>query len=224
MPKIKIDKIVRSKRRTVGLQVARDATLIVRAPELTSMDIIEKIVSKKADWILSKLEYVRKTYAQPSEKEFVNGEGFLYMGETYRLHIVPDQQVPVYFDKAFYLADSSVGSAREVFLRWYRDQAHEVLMRRADWYAHKAGFEYRRIQITDARKRWGSCSHNGNLNFSWRLVMAPLRVIDYVIAHELAHLKHKSHSTEFWNTVAVLIPGYESSIEWLKRNGDILEI
>lgn len=224
MSKVKIDKIVRSKRRTVGLQVARDATLIVRAPELTSMEIIEKIVSKKADWILRKQEYARKAYAQPSEKEFVNGEGFLYMGETYRLHIVQDQDEPIHFDKAFYLAGSSVDCASQVLLRWYREQAREVLKRRADWYAHKAGFEYRQIQITDARKRWGSCSHKGNLNFSWRLVMAPLRVIDYVVAHELAHLKHKSHSKEFWNTVAVLVPGYEASIEWLKRNGDVLTL
>ena len=224
MPKIKIDQIVRSKRRTVGLQVARDATLVVRAPELTSMEIIEKIVSKKADWILRKQEYVRKTYAQPSEKEFVNGEGFLYMGETYRLHIVPDQDIPVYFDKAFYLASSRVDSARDVLLQWYRQQACEVFQRRADWYAHKAGFEYRNIRITDAKKRWGSCSHKGNLNFSWRLVMAPLRVIDYVVAHELAHLKHKSHSKEFWNAVAVLVPGYETSIEWLKKNSEILTL
>lgn len=224
MPKVKIDKIIRSNRRTIGLQVARDATLVVRAPELTAIEVIEKIVSKKADWILRKQEYARQTYAQPSVKEFVNGEGFLYMGETYRLHIDSNMTDPVYFDKGFYLSLSEVARAREVMLKWYKEEAHRVIKRRADWYGRKAGLKYRQIQITDAQKRWGSCSHSGNLNFSWRLVMAPLRVIDYVVAHELAHLKHKSHSKEFWKTVAVMVPGYESSIEWLKRNADCLTL
>lgn len=224
MSDVKIDKIIRSKRRTVALQVARDATLIVRAPELTTMDIIQRIVAKKSDWIRRKQEYVRKTYAQPSVKEFVNGEGFLYLGETYRLHIVADQTEPVRFDKGFYLSLVEVDHARPIFLDWYKCEAKKVIKRRADWHARKAGFEYNQIKITDAKKRWGSCSPKGNLNFSWRLVMAPNRVIDYVVAHELAHLRHKSHSKDFWKTVAVMVPGYESAIDWLKINNDVLTI
>lgn len=208
----------------MALQVARDATLIVRAPELTTLEVIEKIVAKKADWIFHKQEYARKTYVQPSAKEFVNGEGFLYLGETYRLQIVSDQEDPVRFDKAFYLSEESHTSARAVLLQWYKQRAREVLKRRADWYSRKAGMKYNRIQITDAKKRWGSCSPKGNLNFSWRLVMAPLRVVDYVVAHELAHLRHRYHSEEFWKTVSVLVPGYESAIEWLKRHSDVMMI
>lgn len=224
MSDVKIDKIIRSKRRTVALQVARDATLIVRAPELTTMDIIQRIVAKKSDWIRRKQEYVRKMYAQPSVKEFVNGEGFLYLGETYRLHIVADQTEPVRFDKGFYLSHAELERARAVFLNWYKYEAQRVIKRRVDWHARKAGFEYNQINVTDAKKRWGSCSPKGNLNFSWRLVMAPVRVIDYVVAHELSHLRHKSHSKDFWKTVSVMVPGYESAIDWLKINNDVLTI
>jgi hypothetical protein len=204
--------------------VARDATLIVRAPELTATDIIKRIVAKKADWILRRQKYARRTYVQPTAKEFVNGEGFLYLGETYRLHIVNSQDVPIRFDRAFYLSQSSIQRAHLVFLEWYWQQATEILTKRAEWFARKGGFHYNKVNITDAKKRWGSCSHKGNLNFSWRLVMAPVQVIDYVVAHELAHLRHKSHSEEFWKTVSIIVPTYRTAIDWLSQNGDTLSI
>jgi len=224
MPDVKIDKIIRSKRRTVALQVARDATLIVRAPELASMEVIRGIVRKKCDWIRRKQEYVRNTYAQPSVKEFVNGEGFLYLGESYRLQKAENQSESLRFDKGFYLSSSKLDQARTVLFSWYKREAKKVISRRVEWHARKAGLEYNRIKMTDAKKRWGSCSPKANLNFSWRLVMAPIRVIDYVVAHELAHLRHRSHSNDFWGTVAVMVPGYEASIEWLKINNDVLSI
>jgi len=222
MSDIKIDKIIRSKRRTIALEVAQDASLIIRAPEMTKLEIIQKLITKKADWIRRKQEYARTTYAKATPKEFVNGEGFLFIGENYKLHIANNQDDPLIFSKAFYLSKSVLPDARNIFLRWYRRQAYEIISERVDWYAMKSGLKYNAVKITDARKRWGSCSRKGNLNFSWRLVMAPIRVIDYVVAHELAHLRYKSHSKDFWNAVGIMVPGYEAAIKWLQVNSNSL--
>jgi len=154
----------------------------------------------------------------------VNGEGFMFLGETYKLHITDIQFEPLRFDRGFYLSRSVLPQARQVFIDWYKKQAAEFIEERAKWYAKKAGLTYNRVNITDARKRWGSCSRTGNLNFSWRLIMAPLRVIDYVVVHELVHLTVRNHTGEFWNRVSVLLPDHEIQRAWLHKNSDILTL
>jgi len=105
---------------------------------------------------------------------------------------------------------------------WYKERAYEKISERVQWYALKNGFQYNKIKITQAQKRWGSCSSKGNLNFSWRLIMAPLPVVDYVVVHELAHLVEKNHSKAFWSKVKMLMTDYQKQQEWLKRNGHLL--
>jgi len=224
MANIKIDKIIRSKRKTIALQITSNATLIVRAPELATLDIIYRVVAKKEQWIRKKQEYVKHYYRKSSAKEFVNGEGFLFLGHSYKLHIVEDQELPLHFDNAFYFSKKYLPVAKQIFIEWYKYQAKEKISERVHRYALKAGLKYRQINITDARKRWGSCSHKGNLSFSWRLVMAPLQVIDYVVVHELAHLEERNHSKQFWNKVKVMLPRYQRYKQWFKDNEHALRI
>ena len=101
-------------------------------------------------------------------------------------------------------------------------KAQEVFSQRVAYYSSKANSPYKRIRISQARSRWGSCGAKGNLNFSWRLIMAPLEVIDYVVAHEVAHLKIKNHSKHFWLWVEQLFPDYRQQRKWLKTNGHLL--
>lgn len=96
--------------------------------------------------------------------------------------------------------------------------------KRVEWYAQIRGFQYNKISITAAQKRWGSCTCGGNLNFPWRLIMAYLAVVDYVVVHELIHLEEKNHSRVFWNKVGMLIPDYKKYQEWLKKNGHLLRL
>ncbi|MBI4687875.1 MAG: M48 family metallopeptidase [Nitrospirae bacterium] len=95
---------------------------------------------------------------------------------------------------------------------------------RVSWYSSLSGLKYNRVKISDAQKRWGSCSAKGNLNFSWRLIMSPIRVIDYVVIHELAHLEERNHSKKCWNKVKIMLPDYEQYKEWLKENKHLLDI
>ncbi|MCS7122892.1 MAG: M48 family metallopeptidase, partial [Candidatus Micrarchaeota archaeon] len=85
-------------------------------------------------------------------------------------------------------------------------------------------FRYNRVRITNARRRWGSCSSSNNLNFSWRLIMAPLEVIDYVVVHELVHTRIKNHSKAFWRMVEAVMPDYDRQRRWLRENGHMLKI
>lgn len=222
MTNIKIDKIIRSKRRTLSLEVTREARLIVRAPETAPLYFIEKVVNKKRLWIQNKQKLVKEKYRQVQPKEFVNGEGFLYLGNTYRLYIVDESNPPFLFDQEFHLSRVYLSKARDLFIDWYKKQSYQKIKERVDWYSNLFGLKYNKFGITDAQKRWGSCSAKGNLHFSWRLIMAPLDVIDYVVVHELAHVERKNHSKEFWNRVKIMIPNYQENKRWLKENEYLL--
>jgi len=221
---IKIERIVRTKRKTIALQITDNATLIVRAPLNVSDETIMGVVSKHRKWIEKKRGEILSRDPKFSKKEFVNGEGFLYLGKYYRLKITRDQQEPLKLENEFLLSKEYLPIAKEVFVNWYRKKAQEKISERVEWYARKRGFRYNRVNITDAQKRWGSCSSKGNLNFSWRLIMAPLPVIDYVVVHELVHLEEKNHTKSFWNKVKMLMPDYEKHKEWIKKNGYLLRL
>ena len=218
-----IKKIIRSKRKTLGLQIMPDAGLIVRAPEKTSLETIQKVVHKKLPWILQKQRIVRETYKPPLKKEFVNGEGLLYLGELYKLFIVEQASVPLVFDcKEFLLCCKHLSEAHSLLVSWYRQEALTVISQRLKLYADNAGLKYNGIKITNAEKRWGSCSSKALMNFSWRLIMAPMKVVDYVVVHELVHLRERNHSKKFWQNVRLILPHYQEAKLWLSTNNHLL--
>jgi len=221
---MEIKKVIRSKRKTISLQVSDDATLIVRAPFKVSEEIINRVILKHSNWIEKKKKEMQLRDIKFSKKEFVNGEGFIYLGNYYRLRLVENQETPLNFENGFFLSKEYLANAREIFIDWYKERAYEKISERVKWYALKRGFKYNKINITNAQKRWGSCSCCKNLNFSWRLIMAPLPVVDYVIVHELVHLDEKNHSRAFWNKVKMLMTDYKKHQEWLKTNRHLLRL
>jgi len=221
---IKIEKIIRTKRKTIALQITDNATLIIRAPFNVEDGTINRVIVKHKEWIEKKKKEIASRDPKYSPKEFVNGEGFLYLGRYYKLKIVNNQNVPLKFENGFYLSKKVLPYARDIFVKWYKKRAYEKISERVEFYSKKGGFKYNKINITNSQKRWASCSSKNNLNFSWRLVMAPINVIDYVVVHELVHLKEKNHTKNFWKKVKVLLPDYEKYKEWLKKNGHLLKI
>jgi predicted metal-dependent hydrolase len=135
-----------------------------------------------------------------------------------------EARAPLVFNNAFHLSAKRQGQARQEFIKWYRQQARTMITPRVNTCSAQAGLQYRKIKISGALKRWGSCSRINNLNFSWRLIMAPLAIIDYVVAHEVAHLEHKNHSRNFWRKVAALDPDYKQHRKWLSQNGHLLKL
>jgi len=223
MDKGLIKQIIRSDRRTLALQIAPDASLIVRAPKKVSEETIVTFVQKKIKWILRHQKLARESYRPSVKRKFVDGERVLYLRDWHKLFVIQDVTQPLVFDeKKFLLSESFLPDAKQLFEQWYRKQAYEVIKDRVRFYAETAGLSFKRITITGARKRWGSCGPKGTLNFSWRLIMAPLEVIDYVIVHELVHLEERNHSRKFREKVRLLFPNYQQAENWLKTNSWLL--
>lgn len=214
-----IHKIIRSRRGTVGLEVTSDARLIVRAPWVMSREMIDEWVGRKLPWIERRQAFARKNYLPSTPKIFAAGEKFAYLGEEYELFTVPGAYGPLAFDgKGFFLREGCASLAKWLFRDWYRERAAEYLEARVRHTTGITGARFTRIKISDARTRWGSCSARGVLSFSWRLMMAPREVVDYVAVHEVVHLGEFNHSRKFWQKVKSLMPDYLRARQWLEAH------
>lgn len=220
---IKHFKLIRSRRKTIALGVTADASLVVRAPMQTPVGYIERLVKRKMKWIQGAIARV-ESRPRALPREFIEGESFLYLGKSYKLSIEKNAPKNISFRNGFLLRSTEKKYARELIIGWYKKEAKKKIAERVEWCARRFGLSFKSIKITSAEKRWGSCSTTGNLNFSWRLIMAPTSVIDYVIIHELAHLEHKNHSKDFWNSIKIMYPNYEKAKNWLKQNEGTLSV
>jgi predicted metal-dependent hydrolase len=218
--------LVRSRRRTVGLEIRPDATLVVRAPTRAPVWYVESILRQKAGWIAAKLALVRSRASLGPRHDFLTGEQFPYLGRDWPFVVVAFQKQPLTFDAAtgFSLDVTAFDRGEVVFEEWYRDRARELLADRVRHYAPLMGVAVPRLRITGAERRWGSCSTSGTVSFAWRLVMAPVDVIDYVVVHELAHLQEMNHSRRFWAVVAAVMPDHDARRRWLRDHGGMLTI
>jgi len=220
---IEIHKLVRSKRRTIALIVERDGSLTVRAPKRAAVAAIQSFILEKQEWIIRTRERIQAWEESP-KKEFKDGERFPYLGIEYELNLVKPQRPALKFENGFTLGDNARSRGERVFTQWYKERAYAVIAERVRVYSEQHGFLPKQVKISSARTRWGSCSPDGTLNFTWRLVMAPLDVVDYVVVHELVHLQVKNHSSRFWREVEKIMPEYKDHRKWLRIHGEKLSL
>jgi hypothetical protein len=221
---IAIDRLVRSKRKTIAVIIQPDGTLMVRAPLRASNLHIREFIQNHADWIRRK-QAQAKGSPPPPKKNFRNGETFLYLGKEFPLKVVTPRRPALSFRKnTFLLSKTFLPKASQAFSQWYKDRSREMISGRVASWAKPNLFAYKKIHITSARTRWGSCSTSGTLSFTWRLMMAPLEIVDYVVLHELVHTRVKNHSKAFWQMVGDYMPEYKTYVRWLKQNGKYLTI
>jgi len=188
------------------------------------MDLIENFIFQKKNWIDDKLKTARRHLEENPPKEFKNGEYLTFLGKEYPLLLDEKQRTPITFNNGFILSKDHLHRARENFVKWYKMNAYSLIDDRLKKYSVFSGLKYTSFRLSNAKKRWGSCGPSNSLSFNWRLIMAPIFVIDYVIAHELAHLEEKNHSKRFWKKVADIFPAFKTSKNWLKMNGHKLAI
>jgi hypothetical protein len=175
--------------------------------------------------------------APPTAKEFISGETFLYLGGEYKLKlsaVVDLNELKVNLEQdrltVNYPAElendneNKKKAIRDQMISWYRSQAEVKINKLVDIHKKNLNVEPNRVVIKKQKKRWGSCSSKRNLNFNWKIIMAPPAVIEYLVVHELVHLIHPNHSRNFWQTVAEIIPDYQEKKEWLRINGRRLTI
>lgn len=217
------------RRQTVGITVDRDGSLIIRAPADCPLDEIERIAREKRFWIYTKLaEKEQLQQAQPARsKEYVSGEGFYYLGRSYRLLLIDAEPgIPPLrlYQGRFRLRRDEQASGRQHFVAWYTEHAKRWIGQRVERYTNRADVTPEVVQVRDLGYRWASCSPNGAVNFHWRAILLPSHVIDYLIVHELVHLREPNHSDAFWQRVARVIPDYAEHKHWLAQNGAAFDL
>ena len=226
MTELRYQTIRSPKRKKLTITVERDRTVAVRAPEELSDAEIQEIVDRKRQWIVGKLRHPQKyrNRLHPPGKEVVNGESALYLGREYRIELVETASDEVEFTGQFLVPATRQVKRRQVLRDWYIAKAKEVILPRAEMHARELGVQFTAAKIVDNRYRWGSCTDIDNLSFNWRLIKAPMFVIDYVIVHEVAHLLETNHTPRFWSIVRARIPTLAKAKAWLREHGQMLEV
>jgi len=212
----------RSPRRTaMQITVDRGGELLLSAPERCPTSALERFVREKRFWIYTKL--AEKDALGPSaplpKKQLVNGEGFPYLGRSYRLLLVDEQEAPVKLEQGrFKMARAHAAAGRDHLIRWYTQRASAWLTTRVGRFQGRLGVEPAGLTVQDLGFRWGSCGKAGRLFFHWRTILLPPRVVEYVIVHELAHLHEPHHTPAFWARVERAMPDFAERKRWLGEN------
>jgi predicted metal-dependent hydrolase len=208
----------------MSIIIERDRSVVVRVPFDTNETLIDQEVQKRKRLIQRKIDHNQKYPPQRTIKEFVTGESLMFLGNYYKLFVIDEAIEGVVFDNKFFIGKEHQRKANQLFKEWYIKEATEILVPKAKAIADKIGVHYNNINILDLKYRWGSCTPKDNIHLNWRLIKAPITVIEYIIVHELTHLLEANHTTEFWNRVAAQLPNYEKAKLWLKENGHELEV
>lgn len=217
--------VIFKKRKTMEIAVEPPKTITVTAPIGTTEDEILKKVESKGSWIIQKIYSFKHMQYSHINREFVNGESFMYLGRNYSLQIEVDSsfkkpEVKLYRGKFIVKASSKNDEdIRNAMEQWYRNRAKEVIGSRVKYYQKFFSKEPTDIRIKEQKKRWGSCTSKNELLFNWRCIMAKSNALDYIVIHEMCHMYHKDHSNEFWELVASVLPDYEVRKEWLRNYG-----
>jgi len=216
--------LVRSNRKSIGITIERDAQVVVNAPIDVDKQTIEKHIHKKRFWIWEKLAIKKDSLENRVQKQFVSGESFSYLGRNYRLKIVDDNSELKLKNGWFTLGQNKQKKAKEIFKAWYSEHLKAKIVQRLKIICQNVNISQPDFRIMELRFRWGSCTKEGILNFNYKIAMAPIGIIDYIIVHELVHLKIHTHNEKFWKEVSRMMPNYLEKKEWLKLNGCLLDI
>jgi len=225
--------VTRSRRRKKTIEITLDhgAGVLVAVPMDTSAEQIQQVVLKRARWIVRQAS---EGVLRPRRKEFVSGESLPYLGRQVRLFVehADTRRTTVEFEHwsfritvpAHLDGEERRAAIESAVVRWYRARAAERLGQRTERWTKLAGWAPSAVLVRDQRQRWGSCSPDGTLRFNWRIIMAPPALIDYVVVHELVHLRVRTHSAAFWTEVARLMPDYPIRRATLRELGPSLTL
>lgn len=212
--------IHKSARKTVSIFVERDGSVSARVPINLKNEELLEILKAKEYQIFKNIAEWTQLNQNAVDREYVNGQSFLYLGRNYRLKFVDDKIDGVQFIKnRFFINKEEKHKAKELFVKFYKSKLQTKIYPIIEQYKNQLGVEPKQIKIMELQNRWASCTSNGNVNFHWKCAMAPIDVLQYIVVHELAHLIHLNHTAEFWNEVDKILPNYDTQMNWLKLNG-----
>ena len=213
-----------NRKKTMNIVIERNGSLAVLVPEHLEENKILDILDKKQYEITKKIIQWEESHQNKVIRRYVDGQSFMYLGKNYCLQFVENQRINLLLKNGKFLMSSNVDNPRLAFINYYKKQAKIKLKERFDYYKTLLNITPNGMDIRDIQNRWGSCTPNREIFYHWKCMMAPLKVIDHLVVHELVHLVHPNHSREFWGKVALVLPDYEASKTWLTENGIKLDI
>lgn len=222
-------------KKDVSISISLHEGIQLRVPHGMDKAAIETILYKKAPWIIKKKYELEEIILPANQKEFVSGEKFPYLGRQYRLKVFKKEQLlnpKLNFNQGRFIAEiphdmteeEKANELKPLFKDWYITRGYKKVEDRLSLYGPKMDIQPAKVVFKEQKMRWGSCTPDGNIYLNWLIMMAPMPVVDYVLVHELAHLKYMDHSTDYWCFVKSILPDYEQRKEWLRINGPTLTI
>ncbi|PTQ04664.1 M48 family peptidase [Vibrio splendidus] len=216
-----------SRRKTASIKVDEGEVIIV-VPKLLERDKIDKLLASKHQWIVENIAQYQ-TASPATMREYVSGESLPYLGRNYRLKVLKGDLAPTKLLNGRITVTVPDPSTQTHYIRraltnWYKRHADKKIREKVRRYESLVGVETGVVRTKEFKSRWGSCTPYGDLEFNWVIVMAPNRVVDYVVVHELCHLIHHDHSPQFWKEVERVMPDYKEHKEWLRENAQNLII
>ncbi len=216
-----------SRRKTASIKVDEGEVIIV-VPKLLERDKIDKLLASKHQWIVEKIAQYQ-TASPATMREYVSGESLPYLGRNYRLKVLKGDLAPTKLLNGRITVTVPDPSTQTHYIHraltnWYKRHADKKIREKVRRYESLVGVETGVVRTKEFKSRWGSCTPYGDLEFNWVIVMAPNRVVDYVVVHELCHLIHHDHSPQFWKEVERVMPDYQDHKEWLREYGHGLSI
>lgn len=226
---------IRQSRRARRMNLRLDAEkqkLVVTLPGRLKLYHVERFLKEQTDWVEKHWAKMQEQAAKRPQFSYQEGDTFYYLGEKVVLKVTPsgfkrprakvreqEMQVSLHRESTLNEGRARVKKAIETF---YKEKASEIIHDRLQHFNQHYGFHYNQVTFRNQKTRWGSCSSQKNLNFNWRLAMAPIEVIDYVVVHELCHLKEMNHSPRFWARVEEAAPHHTKAKKWLRKNHFLL--
>lgn len=208
------------RRKTVSIFIERDGSVRVLAPVTASDETIVNAVKAKEYQIFTKLAKWKELNQGKVKRAYVNGQSFLYFGRNYRLSIEENQDFPLKLSGGYlHLDKKHLPKAEKIFKEFYRVKAAQKIQERLKLIEEKFLTRPTSVKVLELQNRWASWTPNNGLNFHWKCAMAPVPVLDYIITHEMVHLKYPNHSAEFWNELDKKMPDFREYENWLKQNG-----
>jgi predicted metal-dependent hydrolase len=220
-----VNRTDRSKSATIKVE---EGIVVVVVPRSLTQERIKKLLNDKKLWINQKIA-LHPQAKITSEKQYISGEAFSYLGRNYRLKVTEGELTPIKLLQGHLTISAPKGSSESKLIKyaltsWFRRRAELKLREKIIRYSPIVGVETNGYKVKEFQSRWGSCTPRGRVDFNWKIIMAPNRVVDYVVIHELCHLKQHDHSPQFWKLVESIIPDYAECKEWLRVNGSSLMV
>lgn len=226
-----------SNRKTIGIEIKEDLSVMIRVPNKTKEETIRNIIENKKTWIIEKYQTIK----QNSEKNGIKTIEQIYIHENYlpflgenRIQLIlilpkeetekkviwKEEKVSFKERKLMVQVDAAnIEAIRLCVVAYYKERARAYLQERVAYYSRIMRVTYKKITIREQKTCWGSCSSKKNLNFNWKLILMPKEILDYVVVHELAHLKYMNHSQDFWKEIESVLSDYKQKDKWLDEHG-----